>query len=193
MYDSVPEIFEEIPRVEYRRSPSGVGELLLHPDTDWVAGGGQGCSLVGYVNGGQIRQREFGTNQMALPALFDLDAITALEVFDGERAPVGAPDACGVVLVWIEELRDTFDPPFHGTIRGQIVGLADGDYDDVTVRLAPAGRTVEVDEDGRFELGAVPPGRYTVEARLSGVGLWLMPVEARAGAIAEVTIEVSRQ
>ncbi len=192
-YDSLPEIFDAIPRVEYRRSPAGVGQLLLHQDTAWVTGADQGCPLSGYVNGGEIRQREFGTNQRALPALFDLNAITALEVFDGARAPVGPADGCGVVLVWIEELRETFDPPFLGTIRGRIEGLADGDHDDVTVTLAPFERSAEVDADGRFDMGAVPPGRYTVEARLPGVGVWLMPVEARAGAAAEVSIEVARR
>ena len=145
------------------------------------------------MNAGEIRQREFGTNQRALPALFDLNAITALEVFDGARAPVGPADGCGVVLVWIEELRETFDPPFLGTIRGRIEGLADGDHDDVTVTLAPFERPAEVAADGRFDMGAVPPGRYTVEARLPGVGVWLMPVEARAGAAAEVSIEVARR
>lgn len=203
-YDSLPQLLWEVSRLEIRRRndlntrASGVVEFFLHASPEWISGSDDACPMDVYLNGSIVRQRRVGGArrfgiQDWLQGWLAPDSITAIELFDAGVAPVGPEDGCGALLLWVDDLRDGEEPPFAGSVRGRIRGLGEVDVlRSVRVRLAPLGRTAEVGPDGRFELGSVPPGPYTVQMDLPGVGAWALPTHVRAHSVAEISIDVNR-
>lgn len=186
---SLTELFQQIPRVEVRRRGMAGTELRLHPEDGWRDEGrpDESCLLEPYLNGSRLRPRSAGDWQFHT-AIQPAD-VAGIEVFDAADAPVGDANACGVILLWVEPLRDRDDPPFLGWIEGRI--QRDGlPVAGTPVRLRPDGQEVLTDKEGRFEMGAVPPTRYTLEADVPGWGTWRMEVDVRAGATTDAGIHV---
>ena len=78
------------------------------------------------------------------------------------------------------------------TIRGVVLDRADGSpIADVSVRLQEAKQTVKTDDEGRFELTGVAPGRRTLYVSVVGFILVKRPVEIAPGATLELTIALS--
>ena len=117
-YDSLPQLLGVVPRVEIRRPP-GETQLWPHASTDWAAQAepdprqakpdprqaepdprraelDRSCELAPYVNGSRLERRMSDD----LTVMFPPRSLSAIEIFDGEWAPVGAPEACGAVLLW---------------------------------------------------------------------------------------------
>ncbi len=192
-YDSLPELLAEVPRLEVRRRQDGKTELRLHPtvvraprpDPD------PSCPMDVYLNGSLVRQRISGDWEMSLHRLIAPRFLTGVEVFEGARAPVGDPAGCGAILLWVSRLREAEDPSFTGVVTGRVTGLSEDAFrEEVRVRLEPLGAQVGVDDNGFFDFGAVPPGRYTAEADIPAWGVWSTVVDVRLHATTRVEIDV---
>lgn len=182
--DSLTELFVQIARVEVREPGIRQTEFWLHPTSSWTPGEetSQSCILDTYLNGSRILQRVFGNQGTAWHRQIEPRSVSAIEVYEGAVAPVGATDSCGAILLWVERLRDADDPVFQGRIEGRIHSDEPLPAGGVPVRLVPGGREARTDADGRFRFDAVPPASYTLEVEVPGWGAWSMEVEVRAGA-----------
>ncbi len=78
-----------------------------------------------------------------------------------------------------------------GTVRG-VVTLEDTGkpVHNVQVLLLNIGRSAETDDDGRYELRDVPPGKYNVAARLDRVPDVVQAVEVRAGQTVDANFQI---
>lgn len=185
--DSLTGLLMRIPRLEVREPISRQTEFWLHPTSNWTRGGdtSESCTLDTYLNGSLVVQRLGGNpwHHQISPR-----SLSGIEVHEGALAPVGSPDSCGAILLWVERLRDGDDPPFEGRIAGQVHSAEPLPSGGVPVRLVQLGRETRSDADGRFEFDAVPPASYTLEVSLPDRGAWRLEVDVRAGATTTATL-----
>src|SRR5437016_14264169 len=71
------------------------------------------------------------------------------------------------------------------TLSGRVTEPSGGPVAQATVRLVELKRTATSDNDGKYSITQLPPGTYTVAARLSGYGppVRRLPVGGAAGAL----------
>jgi Carboxypeptidase regulatory-like domain/TonB-dependent Receptor Plug Domain len=105
---------------------------------------------------------------------------------------------CGIAVVFVGVLVNPGPvlgqtaPAGTATIRGVVLDRADGSpIADVSVRVQDAGDAVKTDNQGRFELTGVSPGRRVVNVSVVGFILVKRPVEIAAGAVLDLTIVLS--
>lgn len=78
-----------------------------------------------------------------------------------------------------------------GTVAGHAIDFRNTPVVDATVFLTPdAGQTASTDSEGRFRLAGVPAGRYTIEARTSGLTSGTKEITVRAGETTEVELSL---
>ena len=191
-YDSLPQLLSEIPRLEARLLITGETELRLHPTAEWsrFPDIDDSCELDFYLNGSLVRQRIDDIWEMQIHRMLEPRYVTGIEVFEGSSSPVGAPEDCGYILLWVTRLRHRDDPEFTGNMRGQVIGLDETAPDSVEVRVQPGGIEARLDDQGHFDFGPLPPAVYVIEASIPDWGTWSTQVELRARATVDVVIEV---
>jgi len=83
-----------------------------------------------------------------------------------------------------------------GSLAGRVVSTVASEapwpLSGVTVRLAEFGLAVETDEEGRFDLGLLPTGRYQVSAEILGCQLGVETVAVTSGVAATVGFAIDR-
>ena len=185
--DSLTRVLEAAPRIEVFRQASGRTSVRLHPTEEWARGTG-GCEPDFHLNGSLVRQRIDRNWEAQVVRLVPPRGLTAIEIFEGARSPVGDRAGCGAVLLWSKDLRHRDDPPFEGFVRGRVSGL-DADAGTPTLTLEPGAIPVEVDPTGHFGPLPVPPARYLLRARIEGLGTWEMDLDVRAESVVEVELD----
>lgn len=190
--DSLTGVLAGIPRIEVRETATGRTDFRLHPSVDWSTADGvdRSCVLDIYLNGNLLRQRVGDNWELAFHRAIDPTYVSGIEVFEGRRAPVGAPESCGAILLWVERLRDEDDPAFRGSLVGRVEAEGPLPEDGVHLRLRPGDLETRAGDGGRFRIDGVPPGLYTLEAEVPGWGPASMEVEIRAGGTTDATVIV---
>jgi hypothetical protein len=183
--DRLERILDDHPRLEPETLTSGQSVVWLGPAAD--VSGGERCWLDVYLNGSLVRYRFERVRRPGLDVTLMPSRISALEVFDGASSPVGTPDSCGALLLWVDEVRSEDDPSFVGSVFGRVPAAAPGG-ERARLTLLPDGREAMLDDEGRFDFGPVPAARYTVEARVPAWGTLCLPVEVRVGSNVELEI-----
>jgi hypothetical protein len=195
-YDSIPQAIHESPRMDVRRSAAGRTSVHAHAvdGVESVADGNATCPIEDfYLNGRRVRQR-IGMNVEALIIRrFQPRAVSGLEAFAGESAPVGPSEACGAVLFWVSIERSSEDPDFTGNLTGLVIGPEAFPVGGLEIHALPGDHAVVTDEQGAFDFGPLPPALYSIEAEIPGWGTWRHQVGLRAYAESSVVIEVGAQ
>lgn len=192
-YDTLLQVLSEIPRLEARLLITGEMVFRLHPTTEWsrFSDVDDSCELDFYLNGSLVRQRIDDIWEVQIHRMLEPRVVTGIEVFEGSSSPVGAPEDCGYILLWVTRLRHRDDPDFTGTVRGRVLGLGDLiPADSVVLRIQPGLAEARLDDQGRFDFGPLPPAVYVIEASIPDWGTWSTQIELRARAAVDVVIEV---
>lgn len=189
-YRSLTQVLTDSPRLEVKQLAGGEAEFRLHVSADWATlpESDPGCDLDLYLNGSLVQRAPDAPREVQLHQFLEPRHITGIEVFDGAVAPVGRPDSCGAVLLWVADLRTRRDPAFTGNVRGHVAGLDDVSPGSVEVRLRPGGIEAHLDDQGRFDFGPLPPAVYVIDASIPDWGAWSTQVELRAQTTVEVAL-----
>jgi hypothetical protein len=205
---SLDRVLTQVRRVEARRLATGRIEYRLHAFEGWTPGAdvSESCPLEVYLNGSLVRANvPTQLGDYSDPAVtvagdlrpLDLDRwllpryLTAVEVFDGEDAPVAVPEGCGAALFWVHRLDHFQDPEMTGSLSGRVVRAADGaPVAGVVVTAQPGGHERRTDDFGRFDFGFLPATRYRVDVAVPEWGSFSSELMLRAGARAEVSVQV---
>jgi hypothetical protein len=156
----LPQLLGEVLRLEVRRLLRGATEFRLHPNPEWEpdAAVDDSCQLEFFLNGSLVRQRIDDIREIVLHTVLLPQFVTAIEVYEGAMAPVGTPESCGAVILWVARIRHKDDPAFSGTLRGRVVGLnADVPPGSVRLRLEPGGAEGGARRGGLIRLRPSPP------------------------------------
>jgi hypothetical protein len=180
-------ILDDHPRLETEILVSGESVVWLERSMEGTPDS-ERCRLEVYLNGSLVRYRFDRVGVPGLDATLQPRWLSGLEVFDGASAPVGAPDSCGALLLWVDEVRSEDDPQFVGSIFGRVPATGAGDGP-VRLVLRPGGVEAMIDDQGRFDFGPVPPGGYDVEVEVPEWGTLCLPVDVRMGAGVELVVD----
>lgn len=192
--DSLVQILRQVPRIEVRLLATGQTEFRLHSSHQWATTPpprAESCELDFYLNGSLVQQRMGDIWEMSIHRMLYPRDLTGIEVYDASNAPVGSPEACGAVLLWIDRMRHSRDPDFAGSLRGRVIRPSDNaPVAGVMVTLEPGNLQRRTDDQGRFDYGRLPPARYRVMANVPEWGTWSTEVLLRATSTADVLLQV---
>lgn len=177
-----------LPRLEVRPDAARRTTIFLHPDADWQSGQ-EGCELSMFLNGRLVQQ--VGARTGGIDRTVRRSDVDAIEVYEGDVAPVGHPEGCGAVLIWAYRMRNSVDDEFSGQLRGRVVQQPGAEpVAGVRVVIEPGGQEQTTDSSGRFDFGAMPAAVYTLTAFTPQGPSWSTTIGLRAFAIAQIDIEV---